>query len=546
MRLVPAAAVVWAVTLAVVFSCEPVAWGLVGVAVAVAWARRATGQVLVLGALGSAACLLARRRYHRALAELPESIWATVAGEPRPVGGRRWLLPVRVEDYPAPVPLFVDSESPMTLPRGTPIAARVQWNPSEQAGLGQWTGTVREWQAGRPQGLDGWVAHVHERFVAVVQEQVGEASQGLIPGMVLGNTTTQGEAERELYIATGLSHLSAVSGANVTIVATCAFLLCRLCALGPRVQVCAAASAVVTFFLLVGPEPSVLRATLTGLVGLLAVAHSATFPPLHGLSVAVLALLLYDSSLATQWGFALSVAATAGIVVAYPLLYRWLARARLPDVVVRALAVAVAADLATAPLVAAMSGRISVVSVLANVMVGPAVAPITVVGLLAVVFVLLPGPGEEVALWLIEPCSWWIHHVAQRCATLPLATVEATPARVVVAYAWIAYLVALGHGRKVAAALCVLLALAAWSGRTAPEEDLDGLRVAVVETAQEAAALSAQDGPRPQVIVVRESRGSPAAYPSRTVEGIPVLFPQRDGPVTLHRDGTQHAADGRF
>ncbi|WPF65587.1 MULTISPECIES: ComEC/Rec2 family competence protein [unclassified Corynebacterium] len=554
LRLIPAAALVWAVTLAVVLFHEPVAWALVGGAVVIALVLRSPGQALVMGPVGLAACVLGRWRVRLARAEIPEEIRARVAGEPRGVGGKRWLVPVRVEDYPAQVPLFVESEQPITLSRGSLVMARVHWNPSDKPGLSRWVGTVREWQTGTPRGIDAWVADVHERFIVAVREQVGEASQGLIPGMVLGNTTAQGEAERELYLSTGLSHLSAVSGTNVTIVATCVFLLCRLCSLGPRLQLSAAVLAVVVFFVLVGPEPSVLRATLTGLVGLLAVAHSATFPPLHGLSVAVIVLLLYDASLATQWGFVLSVAATAGIVVLYPLLYRWIAGlecggVRLPDVLVRALAVAVAADVTTAPLVAAMSGRVSLVSVLANLMVSPAVAPITIGGLMAVAALLLPGRGEAIALWVIEPCAWWIHHAAQRCAALPLSTVEATPAWVVVAYAWIAYLVVLGHGRKVVGVLCLGLALGAWSGRRAPPVDMASLRVAVVDTEEEAAALSVAsrgEGSRPQMIVVRDGSGQPADYPTQTAEGIPVLFPERDGQVTLHGDGTQHAADGRF
>ncbi|KQB86922.1 ComEC/Rec2 family competence protein [Corynebacterium lowii] len=548
-RLVPAAALVWAVTLVMVLagSAGPttgplLALGLVALCVLGAWAARSAGQAMVLAAVGIVAGILSHARWRDAQNPLPEQVSAQVAGEPRSISGDTWLLPVHVEGYPAQVPLFVESQEPLNLARGTPLSAHVQWEISERAGLGRWVGTVEDWQAGNPQGLHAWVAGVHQRFIEAVQAQVGEATQGLIPGMVLGNTTAQGDGERELYIATGLSHLSAVSGANVTIVATCAFLLCRLCGLGPRVQVGCAGFFVLAFFFLVGPEPSVLRATLTGLVGLLAVAHAATFPPLHGLSVAVIVLLLYDSSLATQWGFALSVAATAGIVLLYPLLYRTLAATRLPDVLVRALAVALAADLSTTPLVAAMSGRMSLVSVLANVLVAPAVAPITVIGLLAVVAVLLPGGGEVVALWVIEPCAWWIHRVAQWCASLPLATVEARPQWVLLSYAWVAYLFFLGYRRTTIVGLAVLALVAAWPERRAPPVELSELRVAVVDTEEEAMKV----GPDAQAIVVRDGSGRPADYPSQTPAGVPVFFPHRDGPVTLHRDGTQHAADGRF
>lgn len=111
------------------------------------------------------------------------------------------------------------------------------------------------------------------------------------------------------------------------------------------------------YVFLVGPEPSVLRAAVTGVVGLTAVVASRRSEPVHALCLAVIGLVVWDSNLAVNYGFALSVAATAGIVVVSPLIAQ--ALGFLPDLLARALAVAIAADVVTMPIIALMSGRVS-------------------------------------------------------------------------------------------------------------------------------------------------------------------------------------------
>lgn len=162
--------------------------------------------------------------------------------------------------------------------------------------------------------MAAWSNHVKDVFAESVARTVGERSQGLIPGMVLGDTSLQTPAEQQAYIHTGLSHLSAVSGANVAIVTTAAAVLASAVGLGLRGRVACAVVALTVFASLVGPEPSVLRASVTGLVGLTAVLASSVAEPVHALSLAVIGLVLVDSNLAVSYGFALSVAATAGIV----------------------------------------------------------------------------------------------------------------------------------------------------------------------------------------------------------------------------------------
>ncbi|MDO5668687.1 MAG: ComEC/Rec2 family competence protein [Corynebacterium sp.] len=530
LRLVPAALTVWAVTLALLIDAPFPLLILIPLLLAV---LRQYGQALLTLTLGGLAGILTAWRQHLAATwHPPEQAVGTV------VTAGRAHIQIALPGHLTPLTVFNDSDPNP----GAHVLVQAGWAESDRPGVGTLVGTGEVTVVADPSGLHLVAASVRDHLRAAVDAHLGESSRGLVPGMVLGDVGAQSELEQQLYIDTGLSHLSAVSGANVAVITTAAVVACRLLTLGPRVQVAAAVLALLGFVGLVGTEPSVLRASVTGLVGLLAVLGSTRLEPIHGLCLAVIGLILWDSGMAVSYGFALSVAATAGIIALHPLLVRPLARTGLPEIVVRALAVAISADIVTLPIIALMAGEVSVVSVLANVLVAPAVAPVTVLGLIAAGLSLLPGPIAWLPLKLLEPCTWWIHTVAEWCASLPVSTVPAEPLWVLIAYGWIIAGIVAGHPAKTLILLLVWWIYAADFTRTPPEIPLDTLQVHVV---REVADVDTAP-PGTQVIIVSESSGSPADRPTVTRDGIPVLFPNRDGEVTLHADGTQHARDGRF
>lgn len=554
LRLVPAALLVWAATLMVLLSRDVLpALILVLLAGLTALLLRHHGQALLLWSSGAVATSFVTTRLAAVKTlELGAELAGKLLSTPAEISPGTWILRIQVEGYPTPVPTLLMAETlPETAVAGAWVQLPVRLRNSDRPGVGEdlalATGVEVTSEAS---GINAVAAHVRECFATAVTDTVGTASQGLFPGMVLGDTSLQTAAETQLYLDTGLSHLSAVSGANVAIVTTTVILLCRWFTLGPRIQIGAAAAMLLLFVSLVGPEPSVLRAAVTGLVGLCAVLNSARMEPLHALSLAVVGLILHDSDLAVSYGFALSVAATAGIVALNPLLVRALAPTGWPDILIRALAVAMAADLVTMPLIAMMSGQISLVAVLANVLVSPAVVPVTVLGLLAAGLSLAPGGLEYLPLKVAEPCTWWIHHIALWCADFPLATIAVPqgwigPVWVIIGGGWVIAALVFGHPFKV---ILGVLVLYCWSGiqgfqvMRAAEIPLEQLQVHVVEDETVIAPVP----PGTQAIIVIDPSGEPRNHPTRTGSGIPVLYPNRDGAITLHEDGSQHAVDGRF
>ncbi|WP_300538054.1 ComEC/Rec2 family competence protein [uncultured Nocardioides sp.] len=244
----------------------------------------------------------------------------------------------------------------------------------------------------------------------------------LVPALVAGDDAGLDPRVAEEFRATGLTHLLAVSGTNLTLLLGALLVLARLVGVRGRGLLVLGLAGVVGFVLLARTEPSVLRAAVMGVVGLLALTHGGG-RAVRGLGVAVTVLLLVDPTLATAPGFALSVLATGGIVLLGPrwrdALARWL-----PRWLAEAIAVPTAAQLACTPVVAALSGQVSLVAVVANLLAAPAVGPATVLGLLGgCVGLVWPWAGRvlgTVATW----CVGWIVEVAHRGAGLPTAAVD--------------------------------------------------------------------------------------------------------------------------
>ncbi|WP_020577328.1 ComEC/Rec2 family competence protein [Actinopolymorpha alba] len=233
--------------------------------------------------------------------------------------------------------------------------------------------------------------------------------RGLVPALVVGDVSRLPEKLVDDFRTAGLSHLTAVSGTNFTILL--AFVLGAARWLGVRSWGLPVLGAVCAlgFVLLARPEPSVLRAAAMGLVGLAGLATGSRRHGIPALALAVIVLLQVDPWLGRTYGFALSVLATAGILVLAPRftepLKRWL-----PGFVATALAVSLAAQLACTPVVAMLSGSVSLVAVLANLVAAPAVIPATVLGIAATLVApwsvtLASVPGHLAgysARWIVE------------------------------------------------------------------------------------------------------------------------------------------------
>ena len=131
---------------------------------------------------------------------------------------------------------------------------------------------------------------------------------------------------REDFRAVDLTHLLAVSGTNVSIMLAGVLLATRALTLDPRLGALLAGLALVGFVILARPSPSVLRASVMGAIAVLASMTGRRKQALPALCAAVIVLVGIWPHLAVDAGFALSVLATAALILLAPGWTRWLER----------------------------------------------------------------------------------------------------------------------------------------------------------------------------------------------------------------------------
>ena len=261
-------------------------------------------------------------------------------------------------------------------------------------------------------------AAVRRSLAAVAGQSLPVDAAGLLPALVLGDESATLPTVRGDFQDSGLTHLTAVSGANVAISALCVLGLCAALGLPLRARAVVTTVAIVAFVGLVGPTGSVVRAAVMGLVGVAALALRRGRQPLVALFAAIIVLMLVRPALARDIGFALSVVATAGLVLWSPVLRDRLVTARVPDTLAGLLAVTVVAQVVTLPLVVAFSGRVPLGGVAANLLAGPVIPVITVVGTLAALAAPVLGPVAALAVRATGPELWWVIGVARWCARI--------------------------------------------------------------------------------------------------------------------------------
>ena len=298
-----------------------------------------------------------------------------------------------------------------------------------------------------------------EPYLSTLKEQLrtraldtlGTESAALVLGTAYGDDSLMSSTAREDYKLSGLSHITAVSGANIAIVFlgayrlvlairpyrfASAYLLFRSLrqrlrgrgtghprglayprnptqpqqptqqnahtlpplvhrlstfAIPHRVMVLCGVAAVLAYAMLLDSEGSVIRSLAMGLLGAYAMLRGSGRQSLAALQTTVLMCLLAAPHLAVDMGFALSVTATSALILLGPPLIRLLMRV-MPVFCAEMLAAPIVASLWCTPLILAMSGQVPLYSVPANLVAAP-LAPLSMLaGLAALGFMLLGLP----------------------------------------------------------------------------------------------------------------------------------------------------------
>lgn len=441
-RLLPVALGVWIAALLAVF-CPPMTWWLAGgcgigvVIVLVGAGRRgaATGAGLALVMLAAMAAVLvtvglalpARVQATESGGRVVEVIAGVTSSASVGQDGRLWFEAQTV------------SIGARGQPRSVSVPVRIGVEPGDGFDLGAVVRVVGEAEAAdagersvlvvytseaevvQPAGgIFGVAAGLRRTFV---ERAAGlpEPGAGLLPGLAVGDTRAVSEALNDDMRSTGLSHLTAVSGANCAIVVGAVFWLAALCGCRRSVRVLLAAAALSGFVVLVTPEPSVIRAAVMAGIAMVTVLIGRPRAGAGMLALGVTGILIADPWLAATPGFALSAAASAALILFAPPLGRGLERV-LPAPLALAIAVPLSAQLVCAPIIALFAEQQSLIGVVANLLAAPAAPVATVVGMLACLAAPVPPLADLLAASAWLPTAW-IATTATTAAQLPMAQI---------------------------------------------------------------------------------------------------------------------------
>lgn len=357
------------------------------------------------------------------------SVLGVIQGEPRVRGtgaGAVWKTPkVRelsiastwISDstgvYGVEVPLTVEIDMEIDIPSpGTHV--RVFGSVGESRRYGNFAAALNNVESietiAPPGAIDHWAQSLREGLrdgLVGINPNAGS----LVAGLAIGDESALPAEVKDQMRLSGLAHLTAVSGGNITILLAMVILACALVGLRLVGRVVVSLAALAFYVVLVSPQPSVLRAATMGAIVVLSLLVGGRRAGPSVLATAVIILLLFDPSLGITWGFALSVSATAGLILLTPVLISCAKQLpviqRTPPVVVGAATLTIAAQISTLPVLIAMGVPIGLGSVPANVLAMPAVPFITIGGLLSSVASVVHLPlGHVIAVVSSWPAAW--------------------------------------------------------------------------------------------------------------------------------------------
>jgi competence protein ComEC len=265
----------------------------------------------------------------------------------------------------------------------------------------------------------GPLDELREALAEPLRRLLPEPEGGILRGIVLGERAAVDADLASAFARSGTSHLLAISGFNMTLVATAVALVARG-RVRPPITASLTIMCVLAYSILVGLGPSVARAAVMAVVASLGLAFGRRPATDNALALAVATMVGIDASAIGDVGFLLSATATSGLLyLGGPIAGRL---SVLPRAIRQGLATTLAATLPTIPIIAAVFGRVSLVSPLANLIAVPLFPPLMLAGAVTAALGTLSLDLARLPALLSFALAHALRRVVETSAALPLAS----------------------------------------------------------------------------------------------------------------------------
>lgn len=261
-------------------------------------------------------------------------------------------------------------------------------------------------------------------FERQINRLYAEPYASFMAGLLTGSRRGIPEELLQNFNITGLTHIIAISGYNITIVVS--IITGALFWLPLKWRFVPAVTAICCFTLFVGASAAVIRAAIMGCLGLLALQLNRQSDVRLSVLWTLCFMLLWNPKyLWYDAGFQLSFLAVLGLVELAPLLDRWFSRIPQTLGMREALQMTCAAQLAAVPLIVLLFGLLSLIAPLANVLVAPAIPLAMLFGFAGTIVSYAWFFGGQLIAYLGWGCLEWIVQVSNTLAAVPLASIDA-------------------------------------------------------------------------------------------------------------------------
>ncbi len=280
-----------------------------------------------------------------------------------------------------------------------------------------------------------WQLSVAQQVLSDSFTDLNTPASHILPAMCFGNTRYLDENTSAVFRQAGTAHLLCVSGLHVSVIAAAVLALLRRLSRPNWLRPLLAMVCVVFYMGLTGFHYSVLRAGIMQLLFLSALLFGRETDSRNSLGAALLIILLFDPAAVYDVGLWMSVAATAGLLLLYPPLHRYLrARffrgktvfSRVGRYLLDALAISTCAGIAILPVQLLVFGSLTFISPLVNLFAVPVATPIVICGCLAALFAQVPFLTwlSQALMWLAEQLSHYLYTVSDIGASIPYADAQ--------------------------------------------------------------------------------------------------------------------------
>lgn len=271
----------------------------------------------------------------------------------------------------------------------------------------------------------GPIARVRSAVLRAIDPHRSEG-RALVAGIVCGYTSALSSSEAsDVFAETGLSHLVAVSGGHLAVIASLLQLVLYRLKVGVRGRTAVLGCASVVYVLFCGAAPSAVRSAIMVCLGLVATGSRRRRHGLSALAITVVLFAVVNPGVVYDLGFQLSVLSVLFIALFGGYMAVILRRLGLPHICADALALTLCAQWATIPLTVPVFGTLSLIAPIANLIVGPLMSALLIVGLVLSPLCAL-APFLDLCMVVPEVFANLSIYAARVAAGVPFASIPCT------------------------------------------------------------------------------------------------------------------------